>query len=128
MAESRGYHFNFEKFYIIKEISSMKAIPMVPKLDDGQLALVLTWGNSFTQGERDLDINVEFVASDTVICTVDFTNRRCGGVNYITDTTDTGFGSNADVIKFDSLSQDFHYLVYVSAYQTKSVAAKITTQ
>jgi hypothetical protein len=35
VVEAKGYHTNFEKFYIIKEISSMKGIPMVPKLDDG---------------------------------------------------------------------------------------------
>jgi hypothetical protein len=94
----------------------MKGIAMVPRLEEGQLALVLSWGNSFTTGERDLDINVEFVASDTVICTVDFTNRRCGGVTYIADSTDASSESISDVIRFDSLSEDYQYLVYISVF------------
>jgi len=49
-------------------------------------------------GEKDLDINVEFVASKTQMCSVDFTNRRCGGVNYISDTIDGLSHSSADVI------------------------------
>lgn len=35
VADAKGYHHNFEKFYIIREISTMKGIPLVPKLDDG---------------------------------------------------------------------------------------------
>ena len=128
VAESKGYHRNFERFYILKDAGNIKGIPMVPRLEDGQIALVLTWGNAFAEGERDLDINVEFVASDTVICSVDFTNRRCGGVSYLTDTVDLSSGSNSDVIKFDSLNADFQYLVYVSSYSTKTAPPKIMNQ
>jgi hypothetical protein len=42
----------------------MRAIPLVPDLKEGELALVLNWGYS----PRDLDIHVEFIASPTILC------------------------------------------------------------
>jgi hypothetical protein len=65
-------------------------IPLVAKLRDGELAVVLTW----TQGSKingesvelqDLDLSVEFQAGDTVLCTVDSTMRQCNGVKLVTD-------------------------------------------
>ena len=46
----------------------MRAIPIVPTLLPGELALVLTWGYS----PRDLDIHVEFIGGPTILCKADY--------------------------------------------------------
>lgn len=71
-------------------------IPLVSKLKEGELAVVLTW----TQGAnvlsnhnvnlQNLDLHVEFQPSDSVICRVDYLMRQCNGVqltgdNYLVD-------------------------------------------
>jgi hypothetical protein len=63
-------------------VKSMRAMPLVPELVEGELALVLTWGYS----PRDLDIHVEFASSSTVYCQCDFSVHQCGGVKYQTDS------------------------------------------
>ena len=55
----------------------LRANPMVPSLEDGQLALVLTWGE---MSPKDLDIHVEFIAHQDILCKCDFSMRSCGGV------------------------------------------------
>ena len=86
---------------------------------DGELAVVLSW----TQGAKvhgnqvdlqGLDLHVEFEASDTVKCNVDYTMRQCNGVkmtadNFITDNKLT----TVQAIKFDKIG-DFEYMVYAS--------------
>ena len=44
---------------------------MVPNLKPGELQLILTWGNQ----PKDLDLHVEFVASPSILCKVDFANK-----------------------------------------------------
>ena len=56
----------------------LRANPMVPSLEDGQLALVLTWGE---MSPKDLDIHVEFIAHQDILCKCDFSMRSCGGVH-----------------------------------------------
>jgi hypothetical protein len=73
---------------------------MIPILNDGELALVLTWNGGSTSQIRDLDIHVEFVASPTIFCKCDFSMKSCGGVRYMADTV-AGGDRGADVIKFD---------------------------
>lgn len=72
------------------------SIPLIPLLEDGELALTLTWGDQ----PVDMDIHVEFLAGKTLLCRCDFTMQECGGVEYLTDTTDTGY-KGADIIKFN---------------------------
>jgi hypothetical protein len=61
-----------------------------------------------------LDLHVEFKASDTVLCTVDYTNRQCNGVKMTADSfiTDNKL-STVQAIKFDKIG-DFEYMVYAS--------------
>jgi hypothetical protein len=72
-------------------------MPLVPVLNDGELALVLSWNGA---SPRDLDIHIEFVASPTIFCKCDFSMKSCGGVRYMADTIQGG-DRGADVIKFD---------------------------
>jgi hypothetical protein len=74
----------------------MRALPLIEELNEGELALTLTWGYS----PRDLDIHVEFIASPTILCKCDFSMHQCGGVKYKSDTMHGG-ERGADVIKFD---------------------------
>lgn len=55
-------------------------MPLLAPLEDGELAVVLMW----TQGAKargssvelyDLDLHVEFQASDSILCNVDYTMR-----------------------------------------------------
>ena len=81
-----GFIKNFQRFYALPSppfTKSMRSIPLVPELQEGELALVLTWGYS----PRDLDIHVEFVGSPTILCKCDYSMHQCGGVRYMTDTT-----------------------------------------
>lgn len=68
-----GFTKNFQRFYTLPTPFPriMRSLPMVPDLEEGELALVLQWGYS----PRDLDIHVEFVASPTIECKVDFANH-----------------------------------------------------
>jgi hypothetical protein len=43
----------------------MNPFPMVPKLSEGQIALVLTWGQKEVQ---DLDLHVKFEAQSDILC------------------------------------------------------------
>jgi len=66
-------------------------MPLVPKLKDGELAVVLSWstGNTATGNNvelQDLDLHIEFEASETIMCNVDFTMRQCNGVKLTTDS------------------------------------------
>lgn len=103
----------------------MRGLPMVPRLYEGELALVLTWDNIDGENGRDLDIHVEFIASDTILCKCDFSMQNCGGVHYVEDTV-IGGNRGADVIKFDWIG-DFEYIVYVSEYVHKNSSPKATT-
>ena len=47
---------------------------------------------------RDLDIHVEFLASQIIKCKCDFSMKRCGGVRFMIDTIG-GVEKGADVIK-----------------------------
>ena len=99
----------------------MRTTPLVPVLNEGELALVLTWGYS----PRDLDIHVEFIASPTILCKCDFSMKHCGGVKYMADTVQGG-DRGSDVIKFDYIG-DYQYIVYVSLYHHKTTSPKATT-
>ena len=114
IAESKGFINNFQRFYSlpVSTIKPMRAFPLVPNLDEGQIALVLTWGQATL---RDLDIHVEFIASPNILCKCDLLMRSCGGVSYMTDQT-SGGERGADVIKFDQVG-DYQYLVYVSMFK-----------
>ena len=64
------------------------------KLKEGELAIVLTWMpgtyvNGNTVEVENLDLHVEFQASETSICDVDFTQRECNGVKLTQDSYDT---------------------------------------
>lgn len=119
-----GFIRNFQRFYALPSppfTKHMRSIPLVPELQAGELALVLTWAYS----PRDLDIHVEFVASPTVLCKCDYSMHQCGGVKYMTDTT-LGGDRGADVIKFDYVG-DFQYLVYISLFKHKSTSPKASS-
>ena len=125
VVESTGYIKNFQRFYALPSPpfpKQMRGLPVVPVLEDGELALVLTWGYS----PRDLDIHVEFVTSPTVLCKCDYSMHRCGGVKYMTDTVQGG-DRGADVIKFDYVG-DFQYIVYVSLFKNHRSSPKATNQ
>jgi hypothetical protein len=107
------------RFFNLPGQASKIEIPLVSKLLDGELAVVLTW----TQGAKvhgsqaelqNLDLHVEFKVSDTVICNVDYTERQCNGVKMTADSfiTDNKM-STVQAIKFDKLG-DFEYMVYAS--------------
>jgi hypothetical protein len=117
VVESYGYINNFQRFYALPSppyTKKIRALPIVPQLKEGELALVLTWGYS----PKDLDIHVEFVASPTILCKCDFSMHQCGGVKYMSDTT-AGGDRGADVIKFD-YTGDYQYIVYVSQFKHRS--------
>lgn len=81
-----GFIKNFQRFYALPSppfTKVMRSIPLVPELQEGELALVLTWGYS----PKDLDIHVEFVGAPTILCKCDYSMHQCGGVRYMTDTT-----------------------------------------
>ena len=107
------------KFFNLKGQPSNIEIPLVSNLLDGELAVVLSW----TQGSKvvgsnvemqNLDLHVEYQASETVMCTIDFTNRQCNGVKMTADSfiTDNRM-STVQAIKFDKIG-DFDYMVYAS--------------
>jgi len=96
----------------------MRPIPMVKQLADGELTLVLTWGDS----PSDLDLHVEFVASPTISCKCDFSMRQCGGVRLLSDNVGGG-DKGSDVIQFDYIG-DFQYIVYVSRFHPKKGTQK----
>jgi len=73
---------------------STDAVPMIPVLDEHQLAMSLTYGNT----QYDLDLSVEFVASPDMTCRVNFANRECGGVRLIVDNSMESARSSADII------------------------------
>jgi hypothetical protein len=112
------------KFFNLHGQPSNIEIPLVSSLLDGELAVVLTW----TQGSKvvrsnvemhNLDLHVEDWASDTVMCTVDYSNRQCNGVKMTADSfiTDNRM-SSVQAIKLDKIG-DFNYMVYASrALQT----------
>lgn len=105
---------NFQRFYALPSppfSKHMRSIPIVPILEPGELALVLTWGYS----PKDLDLHVEFVGGPTVLCKADYSMHHCGGVHYMTDSLEGG-DRGADVIKFDYVG-NYQYLVYVSHFR-----------
>jgi hypothetical protein len=114
IAEAKGYHNNFQRFYAFPSppyTSEIRPIPMVKQLDPSQLEIILTWSHS----PKDLDLHVEFIASPTILCKSDYTMKHCGGVELLTDSQNSG-EKGADVIKFNYIG-DFQYIVYVSVYQ-----------
>ncbi len=71
VTESKGYLSNFVKFAISsKLVQGIKPFPVIPRLEEGQLALLLTWSS---YKFKDLDLHVEFIGSQTIQCKVDFT-------------------------------------------------------
>lgn len=115
IAEAKGYSTNFQKFYALSQLEKLRSFPMVPYLEEGQLGLVLTWGNF---APRDLDIHVEFIAAQDILCEVDYSMRACGGVRYMSDTIQGG-NRGADAVKFEKVG-DYQYLVYVSLFKHRS--------
>ena len=64
VTESQGYLTNFVKFTVTSGlIQGIKPFPILPKLEEGQLALLLTWSSSKI---KDIDIHVDFIASPTI--------------------------------------------------------------
>lgn len=72
---------------------------MVPNLELGQLALVLTWGSISL---KDLDIHVQFIADEHILCKCDFSMRSCGGVRQMSDTVQGG-DRGADAVVFETI-------------------------
>ena len=70
---------------------------MIPILEDDQLALSLSWGNS----QYDLDLAVEFQVSPDIKCRVNHAYRECGGVRLIEDNSMVAARSSADIVTFD---------------------------
>lgn len=99
VSESQGYLTNFVKFAVTSTLfQGIKPFPILPKLEEGQLALLLTWSSYKI---KDLDLNVEFIGSPTISCKVDFTSRSCGGVKQISDASSSGESAGSDVILFE---------------------------
>lgn len=74
------FYPNQRKFFDYEGQPTSLEIPLVAKLKDGELAVVLTWTEgSEVKGDNvelhNLDLHVEFEPSDTVKCTVDSTMR-----------------------------------------------------
>ena len=82
----------------------MNPFPMVPKLSEGQIALVLTWGQKEVQ---DLDLHVKFEAQSDILCYCDFLMRECAGLKYLSDTQ-YGASQGSDTILFDKVGA-YHY-------------------
>ena len=79
------------RFFVHPSQSNEVEIPMVAKLKDGELAVVLTWnqgsqivGNNVEL--QDLDLHVEFQPTDSVLCDVDSYSRQCNGVQLTADS------------------------------------------
>ena len=63
---------------------------------------------------QNLDLHVEYQASDTVMCSIDYASRQCNGVKMTADSFSTDNRvSTIQAIKFDKLG-DFNYMVYAS--------------
>ena len=56
-------------------------IPLVPRLPNGQIRLVLTWNGGFTPNARptDLELHTRFALSNGVVCNVGPLTNECGG-------------------------------------------------
>ena len=68
------------KFFVMDGGPTTIEIPLVAPLKDGELALVFMWDQgALVNGKnveyQDLDLHVEFQASETTLCTVDYTMR-----------------------------------------------------
>ena len=117
--QAPGYISNYQRINVLKMQGGSKndiayqtidSVPMVPILDEGQLALSLTWGNQWF----DMDIVVEFDVSPEVKCRVNFANRECGSVRMVLDNSMDQKRSTADVVFFDQVDRETLYLVYVN--------------
>jgi len=121
------FHKSSVRFEALSGQQTDIEVPLVAKLKDGELAVVLQWTQgSKVNGEKvelhDLDLHVEFQPADTVKCTVDSTFRQCNGVKL---TTDRFYSEDSikhvQAAKFDRIG-DFNYMVYAS--RTKNMVAK----
>ena len=82
VSQPNGIEFldNKRKFFALPGFSNQIEIPLVTKLKQGELAVVLTWmQGSYINGNKveieNLDLHVEFQPSDTSLCNVDFSQR-----------------------------------------------------
>lgn len=85
-----AFYPNQRTFFNYQGQSTDIEIPLVARLKEGELAVVLTWNEgSLVNGDmvehHNLDLHVEFDPSDTVKCTVDSAMRQCNGVKLVTD-------------------------------------------
>lgn len=95
------------RFFTLPGMDTNIEVPLVSKLKDGELAVVLTWTQGATISGtnaiiNNLDLHVEFQTSSSVLCQVDFTQRQCSGVRLSTDSTITdGKITTIQAAKFD---------------------------
>ena len=105
------------KFFALPGFRNQIEIPLVTKLKEGELAVVLTWmQGTYINGNKveieNLDLHVEFQPSDTSLCNVDFSQRQCNGVKLTQDSYDTDSQFvTVQAIKFEKIG-DFDYMVY----------------
>jgi len=113
-------------FFTLPGMDTNIEVPLVSKLQDGELAVVLSWTQGSTVSgssaiQNNLDLHIEFQTSPSVLCQIDFTGRQCGGVKLTTDSISTdGKFTQIQAAKFDHVG-DFNYMVYASR-STKSVS------
>lgn len=118
VSEPEGNFLNSErKFFLLPYLSTHVEVPLVGRLKDGELAVVLTWtAGKKVNGDRmiieELDLKTEFQPSETVLCDVGFSMRQCNGVKLTSDQiVDGNRFATVQAIKFDRLG-DFNYMVY----------------
>ena len=116
------------RFFTLPGMDTNVEVPLVSKLQDGELAVVLTWTQGATISGNNailnnLDLHIEFQTSSSVLCQIDFAQRQCSGVKLTTDSAITdGKITQIQAAKFDKIG-DFNYMVYASRSQKSVVNA-----
>ncbi len=97
---------------------------LLSKLGDFSMRVILSWSSSDKSvdqraSNRDLDLFVEFKASNTLQCSVGFFNPVCEGVmgNFDAERNQT-VPINAETVTFKALG-NHQYIIYVGEYLNK---------
>jgi len=107
------------QIFALPKMTTDIEIPLVSALQDGELAVVLTWTEGLTTSGskaqvQNLDLHIEFQPEDDLLCTVDHAMRQCNGIKMTMDSLSSeGRVIQIQAAKLDVIG-DFNYIVYAS--------------
>jgi len=113
------WHQAERTFYALPVQPTLVEIPLISKLKNGELALVLEWQQGTSVNGQDirqhnLDLHVEFKPSEDVLCTVDTATRQCNGAKLTADSQITnGVLTSIQAVKLSKVG-NFDYLIWAS--------------